>query len=141
MFHLNRCAGDCLDILHQLRMVMSVRVVVDTRIDLFRHDTHLVEGIHEGMREATLADIATSPTHIIVLHLVHVLLAHDEHLRKIIRAFAHTQQFRLHKGDCRKAPTGTRRGLILHWRSRHPTHIRKLITLSGGGHRPSCQQA
>ena len=141
MLQLHGRLRDCLDILHQLRMVVAIGVVVDARINLLGHDANLVERTHECVREATLSHVATSTAYIVIFQLIHILLAHDEHLREVIRALTHAQQLRLHERGGRKTPASARRGLIFHRRNRHAAHVSKLVTLSGSRSGCSRQQA
>ena len=80
-----------------LAMVMSFGVIIDTRVNLFRDNPDLAVCVHKCMRQAALSDVTISATQIVVLQLIHVFLADDEHLRKVIRALSHTEQFGFHK--------------------------------------------
>ena len=133
--HLDRFIGNRTHVTNQLAMVVTIRIVIDTGIDLFGNDTHLTECVHEGMRQTTLADVALSLTDIVVVQLVHIFLTDDEHLGQIIFTLAHPEQFRLHEGGGSETPAGTCRCLVLHRCSRNPAHIRKLIALGHGPHR------
>ena len=115
---------------NHLAVVMLLGVVVDTRIYLFRYDPYLAVRIHESMRKAALPDITVPATQVVVLQLVHIFLADDEHLRKVIRAFPHTKQFGFHKRRSGKAPASPCCRLVLNRGSGNRYHFRKLVPLT-----------
>ena len=54
--------------------------VYQTGVCLFRYNSYLLISVFKSMCQASLADISFSASEIIIFHLVHVLLADDEHL-------------------------------------------------------------
>ena len=71
-------------------MVVAFGVVVDSFIDLFGDDPNLAIRIHEGMRQAALSDVTFSATQVVVLQLIHIFLADNEHFGQVVFAFTHT---------------------------------------------------
>ena len=113
-----------------LTVVMPFGIVVDTRVDLFGYDPHLAIRVHKGMRKAALSDVSVPTAQVVVLQLVHVFLADDEHLRKVIRALPHTEQLGFHKRSRGKAPASPRCRLVLNRGSGNRYHLCKLIPLA-----------
>ena len=133
VFLLDGHLGDRGHVFHHLRVVVAVGVVVDAAVDRLRDDAHLIEGVHEGVREAALRDVAPALAHVVVLQLVHVFLADDEHLRQVVGAFAHPEQFRFHERGGGETPAGAGRRLVLDRRCRYTCHFRELVALAKGG--------
>ena len=114
------------DSLH-LAVLVVVGTVLQARIDFVGHNAVFAYHVEYVVRRTALRKFGLAVHAGVLLGLVEIGMARYPHLRKVVIAFAGTEQFALQKSDAGKTPAGTAAVLVLDGGSGDILHCRKLI--------------
>ena len=114
------------DSLH-LAVLVVVGTVLQARIDFVGHNAVFAYHVEYVMRRTALRKFGLAVHAGVLLGLVEIGMARYPHLRKVVIAFAGTEQFALQKSDAGKTPASTAAVLVFDGSSGDILHRRKLI--------------